>query len=132
MTHPFHVDPRNASCSKDELAHQVLFQNRMRTLAPAIRLVGIPNAGRRTAWETRQRAKEGLTPGFPDMAALSKGRTAYLEFKSGTGALSTAQIDQLNWLYREGFDVGVFRSADTAVNWLYQRMPDAFIGRIAA
>lgn len=132
MTYPFHVDPRNAACSKDELAHQVLFQNRMRTLAPAVLLVGIPNAGRRTPWETRQRAKEGLTPGFPDMLAMHGGRTALLEFKAGTGSIDAKQIDMLNKLTRLGFAAGVFRSADTALDWLQRQMPDAFIGRIAA
>lgn len=132
MTYPFHVDPRDNACSKDELAHQVTFRTRMRTIAPAVLLVGIPNAGRRTPWEQRQRAKEGLAPGFPDMIALHGSRTALLEFKSGTGALSPAQIDMLNKLVRLGFPVGVFRSADTAVDWLRDQMPDAFIGRIAA
>lgn len=132
MTYPFHVDPRNAACSKDELAHQVTFRTRMRTIAPAVLLVGIPNAGRRSAWEQRQRGKEGLTPGFPDMLAMHGGRTACLEFKSGTGTIDVKQIDVLNKLVRLGFDAGVFRSADTACEWLRERMPDAFIGRIAA
>lgn len=132
MTYPFHADPRNAAQESDELSIQVLFRTRMRTLAPAVLLVAVPNAGRRSAWEQRQRAKEGLTPGFPDLIAMHDGRTACLEFKSGTGALSNAQIDMLNKLTRLGFAAGMFRSADTALDWLQAQMPDAFIGRIAA
>lgn len=130
--YPFHVDPRNAACDKDELGIQVLFRSRMRMLAPGILLVGIPNAGRRSAWEQRQRSKEGLTPGFPDMIALHDGRSAFLEFKTGTGTLATAQIDMLNTLVRLNFVVGVFRSADTACDWLRGHFPNAFVGRLAA
>lgn len=130
--YPFHVDPRNAAQEADEMAIQVAFRRKVRLDAPGIKLVAIPNAGRRSAWEQIKRAKEGLTAGFPDMQALHGGRIAFLEFKSGTGALSTAQIDQMNWLVRNGFTVGVFRSADTAVDWLRVQMPDAFGERIAA
>ena len=130
--YPFHVDPRNAQDSRNELAHQVLFQQRMRILAPRVMLVGVPNAGKRSAWEKRQRAKEGLRTGFPDMIALHDGRTAFLEFKSGTGTLSNDQVDTLNSLVRQDFPVGVFREADTAVEWLQNLWPNAFSGRIAA
>jgi len=128
----FHVDPRNAQDDRDELAIQTLFRNRMRMLAPAVMLVAVPNAGKRTAWERRQRAKEGMVAGFPDLIALHDGRTALLEFKRGDGALSTVQIETLNRLVRLGFPVAVFRQADTAVEWLQSLWPHAFTGRIAA
>lgn len=129
---PFHVDPRDASNDKDEASIQALFRSRMRTLAPRVILVAIPNAGKRTAWERRQRAREGMVTGFPDMLAMHDGRTAALEFKSGKGALSDQQIDTLNRLVAQDFPVGVFRSADTAVEWLSQHWPAAFDGRITA
>lgn len=129
---PFHVDPRDASNDKDEASIQALFRNRMRTLAPEVILVAVPNAGRRTAWEKRQRAKEGLVPGFPDMLAMFDGRTAAFEFKSGTGSLSNVQIDTLNRLVAQDFPVGVFRSADTAVEWLQNHWPAAFVGAFTA
>ena len=131
MTYPFHIDPTHKS-AQDEIGVQVLFRTRMRTLAPQVMLVGIPNAGRRTAWEGKQRGREGMVAGFPDMMALHDGCAAFLEFKKGSGSLQANQIDVLNRLVRQDFPVGVFRSADTAVEWLQGHWPQAFIGRIAA
>lgn len=123
--YPFHVDARHKG-EADELAIQVDFRRKMRTAAPQVELVGIPNAGRRTAWEKKQRAKEGLVKGFPDMLAMFDGRTLGLEFKAGQGSVSTDQIDCLNRLASKGFAVGVFRSADTAIDWLRANLPHAF------
>jgi hypothetical protein len=128
----FHVDPRDAASDKDEASIQALFRSRMRVLAPTVILVAVPNAGKRTAWEKRQRAREGMVAGFPDMLAMHDGRTAALEFKSGIGILSDKQVDTLNRLVAQRFPVGVFRSADTAVEWLQGHWPDAFEGRMAA
>lgn len=123
--YPFHVDPRHQG-SENELAVQVAFRAKMRDAAPQVELVGIPNAGKRTAWEKRQRGKEGMVKGFPDMLAMFNGQTCGLEFKSGSGSLSPEQIDCLNRLASKGFSVGVFRSADTALKWLRGNMPGAF------
>lgn len=128
---PFHVDPRNTQGPTDELVTQTTFRRRMRMEAPGVMLVAVPNAGKRTAWERRQRAAEGLTPGFPDMMALFDKTALFLEFKSGTGALSNVQIDCLNRLAAQGFAVGVFRSADTATDWVRGHLPHAFISRAA-
>lgn len=129
---PFHVDPRNAAQTADELAVQTAFRNRMRHEAPGVMLVAVPNAGKRSAWERCQRSREGLVPGFPDMAVLWDGRAIFPEFKSGTGSLSNAQIDVLNRLAGMGFAVGVFRSADTAVAWVREHFPAAFVWSAAA
>ena len=129
---PFHVDPRNAKDDRDEGSIQALFRRRMKMVAPQVILVAVPNAGKRTAWEKRQRAREGLVPGFPDMLAMFDGRTAALEFKSGIGSLSDQQIDTLNRLAAQDFPVGVFRSPDTAIEWLEGHWPNAFLGSMAA
>jgi hypothetical protein len=131
VTFPFHVDPTHKG-ETDEIGIQVLFRNRMRVLAPTVMLVGIPNAGRRTAWEGRQRGREGMVPGFPDIMALHDGRAAFLEFKKGSGSLQANQVDVLNRLVRLDFAVGVFRDADSAVEWLQGHWPTAFVGRLAA
>lgn len=115
--YPFHVDPRHAD-KRTELAVQIAFRNRMRIMAPAVMLVAIPNEGKRSSWEAIKRNREGLYPGFPDMMALWDGKVAFLEFKTGSGTLSDAQIDCLNGLVRRNFVVGVFRHEDTAVEWL--------------
>ena len=122
----FHVDPRNLQGAKDEAAVQAKFRAQMRTAAPRVMLAAIPNAGKRTAWEARQRKAEGLVPGFPDMVAFFDGRAACLEFKSGAGALSDNQTETLNKLVKLDIPVGVFRSADTAVKWLRGHWPHAF------
>jgi hypothetical protein len=122
----FHVDPRNAQGAKDEAAVQSQFRARMRIAAPSVMLVDIPNAGKRTAWEIKLSSNEGLVPGFPDMLAFFDGRVAGLEFKSGTGALSDNQIETLNRLVKLDIPVGVFRSADTAIDWLSGNWPHAF------
>lgn len=115
----FHVDPPSvADAAQDEMKIQVQFRNRMRTKAPGVMLVAIPNAGRRSSWEGLARWREGMVPGFPDMMALWDGRVAFLEFKAGSGTIDPKQIDCLNRLMRQNFVVGVFRSADTAVEWL--------------
>ena len=129
---PFHVDKRDASNDNDEATIQARFRSRMRTLAPQVFLVAVPNAGKRTAWERRARAREGMVPGFPDMLAMFDGRTAALEFKSGTGSLSNVQIDTLNRLCAQDFPVGVFRSPETAIDWLQGHWPNAFIGSFTA
>lgn len=133
MTGPlYHIDPRDVQGAKDELLVQVAFRRTMRMIAPSVMLVAVPNAGRRTAWEARQRGKEGLVPGFPDMLAMHEGRTLALEFKSGTGTLSDAQKDCLNKLTRLDFAVGVFRGSASAVEWVRGHFPTAFVDREAA
>lgn len=132
MTYAFHVDPRNAAQEQDELAIQVAFRREVRKLAPTVKLVAIPNAGRRSAWEQIKRAKEGLTSGFPDLMALHQGRVAFIEFKAGTGSIDVKQVDQMNWLWRNSFPVGAFRAVDTAVAFLREHMPEAFEGALAA
>lgn len=126
MTYPFHIDPRDSKGAKNEISVQVAYRNKMRIAAPKVMLVAIPNAGKRSAWEARERAREGMVRGFPDMLAMYGGRTIGLEFKSGTGRLSDHQHETLNRLHRLGFQVGVFRSAETALQWTRERFPDAF------
>lgn len=126
MAHPFHIDPRDAQGEKAELNVQMAFRNKMRNCAPHIMLVGIPNSGRRSAWEARQRSKEGLVKGFPDMLAFYDSKVAALEFKSGTGQIKPEQMDVLNRLHQMQFPVGIFRSAETAFDWLQQQWPQAF------
>jgi len=122
----FHLDLRDPQGTKDELSVQVTYRFKMRQQAPKAMLAAIPNAGQSTAWEARERAREGMVKGFPDMLVLFDGRTLCLEFKSGTGRLSDTQHETLNRLHKLGFDVGVFRSAESALAWTRERIPDAF------
>lgn len=126
MTYPFHIDPRDARGAKAEIGVQVAYRGKMRLQAPRVMLVAIPNAGKRSAWEARERAREGMVKGFPDMLALYDGRTLGLEFKSGTGQPTDHQLETLGRLHRLGFPVGIFRSAESALEWTRQQFPDAF------
>lgn len=114
----FHVDPRNAACTKSELQIQIAFRNQMKKLAPDVMIVAIPNEGKRSKWEAIKRGREGLYPGFPDIMVLYDGKCRFIEFKAGTGALSDNQIDCFNALVARNHTIGVFRSADTAIEWL--------------
>jgi hypothetical protein len=128
VTYVFHIDPRNAKGAANETAVQAGFRAQMRLAAPRVMLVAVPNAGKRTQWEAKQRQNEGMVAGFPDMVAFFDGRAAGLEFKSGTGSLSENQIATLNKLVSLDIPVGVFRSAETAVEWLKGHWPHAFGG----
>ncbi len=113
----FHVDARAVADEGDELSIQVRFRARMKMLAPRVRIIAIPNAGKRTAWAAMKAKNEGLAKGFPDTEALWAGGHAYLEFKDAIRPLESEQIDWLNWLYQAGFPCGCFRSVDTAVEF---------------
>lgn len=115
----FHVDPPSVADSGDEIGIQTRFRSRMRTMAPAVRLAAVPNAGKRTAWASMNAKREGLSKGFPDLMAYWENRGhAVLEFKARSGALDTEQISWLNFLHNAGIPCGVFRSADTALAFI--------------
>lgn len=120
----FHVDPPSVADSGDEIGIQTRLRSRMKILAPTVRLVAIPNAGKRTAWAAMQAKREGLAKGFVDLQALWEPQAqnergiAFLEIKDRKGSLTPEQITWLNWLHQAGFPCGCFRSADTAVAFL--------------
>ena len=126
MDYQFHTDPRNKDPRKED-AIQAAFLRDMRMVAPKVLLVGVPNAGKRSAWEGRQRKREGLRKGFPDIMALWNGMSAFLEFKSGVGSMKPEQIDMLNDLTRHNFPCGMFRDEQTAIAWLQHKWPQAFV-----
>jgi hypothetical protein len=114
-----------------EIQIVTLFRSRCRVLCPAVRIVAIPNASKRTQWAAQRAKREGMAAGFPDMMALAPGKVAFLEFKAARGKLSDNQGEWLDRLHGMGFPCGVFRDADAAVSFLRdQGFP--FIGRIAA
>lgn len=126
MSYLFHVDPRSAADSGDELAIQVRLRARVKMLAPRVRLVATPNAAKRTAWAANKAKAEGMAKGFFDLTALwSNGwgpnaipGVAFLEIKDRNGTLKPEQIDWLNWAHQAGFPCGVFRSVETAIDFL--------------
>lgn len=139
MSYLFHHDPRAVADDGDELSIQVRLRSRLRILAPTVRLVATPNAGKRTAWAAIKAKSEGLSKGFPDLNCLwSNGvgdaavpGIAFLELKDRNGSLSPEQTDWLNWLHQAGFPCGCFRSVDTACDFL-RRHGAPFMMAVAA
>jgi len=126
MKYIFHVDDRSVADPGDEMAIQVRLRSRMKMLAPSVRLVATPNGMKTTAWSAMKAKAEGMSKGFPDLNALwSNGSgeaalpsIAFLEIKDRLGTIKPEQIDWMNWLHLSGFPCGVFRSADSAIDFL--------------
>ena len=104
--------------ASSEIAIQTLFRSRARIMCPAVRLVAVPNGGKRSQWAAGQAKREGLAKGFPDLIALAPGKVAFLEMKSAKGVVSVEQGEWIDQLHGMGFPVGVFRDADDAIEFL--------------
>lgn len=126
MPTPYHIDPRNPACKLSEADIQHQFIKLVALQAPRIIITAIPNAGKRTRWEAAMRKREGMATGFPDIIALYDGGVMCLEFKSGKGVLSAPQSAMLDRLVSQNIQCGVFRSADSALEFLRNRWPAAF------
>jgi ABC-type Fe3+-hydroxamate transport system substrate-binding protein len=111
-----------------EIATQTLFRSRI--LCPAVAIVAVPNASKRTQWAAQQAKREGLATGFPDLICLWKGPgVAAIEFKSEKGKLSDNQAEWIERLIDMGIPCIVSRDADEAVEWL-RELGAPFIGRV--
>jgi hypothetical protein len=113
----FFVEPRDKQ-SATELQRQQTFLAMLKRCAPSVFAMAMPNAGKRSDWERVQRWKEGAVKGAPDLVCCWNYGTAWLEFKSGTGALSSAQKDLLNRLHAIGHRVAMVRRPETALRLL--------------
>ena len=60
----------------------------------------------------------GVHPGFADLMVISNGKVMFLEVKSSTGRLSTAQEEFRDAVKRQGFGWALVRSVDDAVTAL--------------
>lgn len=118
MTYQFHTDPPAVADPGDELSIQVRLRARCKMLAPRMRLIAVPNAGKRTAWAAMKAKQEGMAKGFPDLIAIGPDFIAFLELKDRAGSLAPEQIDTLNFLHMAGFPCGCFRSVNTAIAFL--------------
>ena len=78
-----------------------------------LRVVAVPNGGKRRPREAAQMKNRGVIKGFPDLMLFFPAvrrrvlsyppRVAFLELKAGSGALKIEQIDWKAWLTRSGF-----------------------------
>lgn len=102
-----------------EIQIQAGFKARLRYVAPAVTMVAIPNAAKRSQWAANQARKEGLAAGFPDVMCIwAGGGICFIEFKRQSGRLSEAQGEWLVRLRERGHRVTVARSVDDAVAFL--------------
>lgn len=102
-----------------EIDIQSGFRSRLRYVAPAVSLVAIPNAGKRSQWAAMQVKKEGMATGFPDcMCIWAGGGVCFIEFKTPTGRLSDNQAEWIERLDARGHKVAVVRSVDEALAFL--------------
>ena len=114
-----------------EIAIQTRFRARCRILCPAVSIVAIPNAGKRTQWAAMQAKREGLAKGFPDVLCFWKGPgVAAIEFKAAKGRLSEDQAEWIARLDEMGVPVTVSRDADDAVEFL-RRAGAPFVGGLS-
>jgi hypothetical protein len=103
---------------QSEIQVVTLFRSRCRIMCPGVCIVAVPNAAKRTQWAAQRAKREGLATGFPDLMAIAPGKIAFLEMKTDKGVVSVAQREWLERLTSMGFPCGVFRDADSALQFL--------------
>lgn len=101
-----------------EIAIQTLFRSRARIKCPGVRIVAIPNAGKRGQKALNQARREGAQWGFPDVMCLWRGGAAFIEFKSAKGKLDDNQAEWLDRLADMGFPATASRDPDHALEFL--------------
>lgn len=102
-----------------ELQRQATFLKLMRQLAPDVVVYANTNGTHIASLAGRAKAnREGRAIGCPDVTIVWNRGVAWIEFKSGKGQPSDAQVDFGNRLVRAGHHVACFRDPVNAINWL--------------
>ena len=102
-----------------EHEHQVDFVRRFRNRWPEVRIMAIPNGGKRTQREALRLKAEGVSPGVPDL--FIPEWLLWVEMKrpgggkSGAGKTSAEQEDWHRYLRRIGQGVVVCYTSDGAM-----------------
>lgn len=81
-------------------------------LPSSVRYFAVPNGGHRNKATAGRLKAEGVKAGIPDLVFLRGGSAAFVEMKTGTGRLSVAQAEFLEWAVANGFEAAVCRSVD--------------------
>lgn len=116
--YPFPVQPPREAEPGTEAQIQARFIAMLRLRAPAVRVVSVPNEGKRSVYAAARLKGLGMRTGFPDTMVLGPdGLCAFVEFKAGS-SLSADQLHWLHWLSQMGFPVAVWRDHMRAVDWL--------------
>jgi hypothetical protein len=89
------------------------FRKQLYYKAPAIKWVGIPNAGKRGMAAIRYAKQEGLSPGFPDGMCLWAGAgLLFIEWKRPLEPLRENQVEWGNRLWDMGFKYALCSSVE--------------------
>jgi hypothetical protein len=110
----WYIEPKDADPAS-ETKRQRRFLSRAAMLCPAVDVVAIPNAGKRSDWERLERWREGARAGALDLLITWSGGVFFAEFKDGKKMPSPAQRDRLNLHTRQGHHCGVYRTAETLI-----------------
>ncbi len=113
-----HIDAKDKN-PKPELERQAELVAAIKRNFARVKVAAVPNGGKRGQKALNQARREGAWWGFVDLLVIGRPQlVAFIEIKNGTEMPRQNQIDAINWLHRAGHHVGVFRRADSAVEWL--------------
>lgn len=120
---PWYIEAKDKDAAPEN-KRQGAVLSRVAILCPAVAVVAVPNAGKRSDWERLERWREGARAGMVDlifhwepMRAGDRG-TYFCEMKDGKKMPTPAQRDRLNLLHRQGHRCGVHRTASTVIDHL--------------
>lgn len=126
----WHIDPKDKD-PRSETQRCAAAKRTARIICPAVDIVAIPNAGRRSRWEIAQRQREGMKAGALDWKLTWPNRgIAFVEWKNGADMPDANQRDRLNLYVSQGHHCGVFRQEASFFAWL-RSIGAPFIGRLA-
>lgn len=113
-----HIDAKDRD-PESELERQAALVATIKRTFPGVKPVAVPNGGKRGIKALNQARREGVWWGFVDLLIIGPAPLmAFIEMKDGTKMPKQHQIDAINAIHRCGYPVGVFRRADSAIEWL--------------
>jgi hypothetical protein len=124
----WHIDPRDKDPRPEE-ARQSAFLRDAKMLCPAIDIVAVPNAAKRSQWAANKAKREGMRAGALDLFCTWPGGVAFVEFKDGAKMPDANQRDRLNLYTRQGHYCGVFRQERSVLAWLRDTCGAPFLAR---
>ena len=102
------VEPKDRAPDSEDDRQAVLVAALKRL--PGIKVVAVPNGGKRTRWAAAKAKREGMHKGWPDLGIIWAYGCAWIEMKAGRTSPDYDQIETLNWLHGRGHLVAVCRT----------------------
>lgn len=94
------------------------FRGQVQMFCPRVRVVAVPNAGKRSQWAAIQAKREGMATGFPDLICLWPNGLCFIEMKRPGGPVRESQREWIDALSEMGFRVTIARSSIEAMHFL--------------